>query len=172
MTFWFGKDIHTLLAFCHLGFPSQRAINTELWCLFNDKLHKLLNKQLSCRLFDMPWSSCDVTIMYLLRNRSMNVDIKYQMYAQVVLRSSLYKEHLLYPFPSPNIVDFFLSDFCQCVHLLFSNYLFLLKMYVSPAEPICYISHPSTPFYYHGLPLIPAWISNHIKCGTKLLIHS
>ena len=33
----------------------------------------------------------------------------------------------------------------------------------------------STPFYKHGLTLIPAWICNHthiIKRGMKLLIHS
>ena len=30
------------------------------------------------------------------------------------------------------------------------------------------------PFYQHGLPLIPTWLSNHIplKCGMELFIHS
>ena len=38
-----------------------------------------------------------------------------------------------------------------------------------------YDNNPWSPFYSHGLTLIPAWILNHksnIKYGTKLLIHS
>ena len=32
---------------------------------------------------------------------------------------------------------------------------------VYPRSPINTALHPSSPFYQHGLTLIPAWISNH-----------
>ena len=38
-------------------------------------------------------------------------------------------------------------------------------------EPNIWISDVLDPFYWHGL-IIPAWISNYIQSGMKLLIHS
>ena len=36
------------------GFPSQRASNVKLWCLFVVSMNKMLNKQLICWWFEMP----------------------------------------------------------------------------------------------------------------------
>ena len=38
----------------------------------------------------------------------------------------------------------------------------------SPLRGLC----DPGPFYTDGLTSIPAWISDHMKCGMKLLIHS
>ena len=45
------------------GFPSQRTSDAELWCFSDVSPNKLLNKQASCRCFDAPWGSCDITVM-------------------------------------------------------------------------------------------------------------
>ena len=41
------------------GFPSQRANNADVWCLFVLNLNKLRNKQSNCRWFEAPWRTCD-----------------------------------------------------------------------------------------------------------------
>ena len=58
-------------------FPPERP-NAELWCFIFIDLNKLLNKQLSCQLSEMPWCSCDVTVMDLQVNKlSVNSTVSY-----------------------------------------------------------------------------------------------
>ena len=61
-----------------------------------------------------------------------------------------------------------------------SGFIFLCKYVVHFDDILKHIASPdelvsvsSGPFYYYGLTLIPAWISNHmpIKCGMEILIH-
>ena len=48
------------------GFPSQRASSTGFVVFFDVSLNKLLSKQLHCWWFEMPWSSCVLTVMISL----------------------------------------------------------------------------------------------------------
>ena len=41
----------------------ERDRYVELWCFVNSSLNRLLNKQSSCRWFELPWRSCDLTVM-------------------------------------------------------------------------------------------------------------
>ena len=47
----------------HWWIPLPKAGNAELWCFLAFCLNKLLNKQSSCQWFEMPWCSCDITVM-------------------------------------------------------------------------------------------------------------
>ena len=46
-----------------IGHPSQRACNLVHWCYFQVSLNKLLNKHSSGWWSEIPWHSCDITVM-------------------------------------------------------------------------------------------------------------
>ena len=46
------------------GFPSQKASNAKVWCFYYFSAvnpNNMLNNQLSCWWFEMPWHSCGIT---------------------------------------------------------------------------------------------------------------
>ena len=48
------------------GFPAQKVSNVEMWCF--RCLEKRLNEHWNCQWFEMPWRSCDVTVMSSARS--------------------------------------------------------------------------------------------------------
>ena len=58
--YWpFVRGIHQSMAVSlHKG-----PINADLWCFFDVKLNKMLNKHSSHWWFELPWGSCDVIAM-------------------------------------------------------------------------------------------------------------
>ena len=84
-----------VLAYCAgpvtSGFPSQRASNDFF---FGYILNKLLNKQLSCQWFEMPWCSCDVTVLVMMMTQFIDA-FTFVTTLGVNPRSALLREALL-----------------------------------------------------------------------------
>ena len=49
--------------FCIPGRLCGESTATELWCFGASHLSTMLNKPTSCRWFEMPWRSCDVSVI-------------------------------------------------------------------------------------------------------------
>ena len=53
---------------CHCnGFPSQWASDVEFWCFRCCQFNQIVELR-NCQLFDMPWGSCDITVITVDEN--------------------------------------------------------------------------------------------------------
>ena len=50
----------------HLWIPLAKASNADLWCLFCCQSEQVFEQQATCHWFEMPWYSCDVTVMFFV----------------------------------------------------------------------------------------------------------